>query len=210
MKLIHNNETYIPIYRAKDELFYEDYNSLLKLYQKSFKVQSSNFESLYNCLNIQLMYWIQDFEENHDRQAVDKLFFEIQGMDFYKFFYNDNEWYPYLILEKYDGFYLNNDKIVEVKYDLLKESITFHLESHLEFTLSINEFPKTFNIYEADLYSKIVELIKSKKLYFDGAHYFFINEKNNKRLMLYMNEQIKILNDIYRELNLKEISIIAD
>jgi hypothetical protein len=207
MKHIHNNETHIPIYRAKSELFDEDYDSLLQRYHKSFNVQSAEFQSFYDCLSIQLMYWIQEFEENHDRQTLDKLLFEIQGMNFYKFFYNADEWYPYQILEKYDGFYINDDKIHEVKYDLLKETITFLLENNIEFTLSLSKFPKVFNIDEADVYPTIDELIKSKKMYFDGAHYFFINEKNYKRLMLYMNEQVTILNNIYRELELREIEV---
>lgn len=40
MKLIQENETYIPIYRANDELYHDNYNRLLKRYQKSFKVES--------------------------------------------------------------------------------------------------------------------------------------------------------------------------
>ena len=54
----------------------------------------------------------------------------------------------------------------------------------------------------------IIELIRTKKLYFDGGHYFYINEKNYKRLMLYMVEQVKFLNKIYNELNLREIEVL--
>ena len=143
MKIIRNDEIYIPIYRAKNEIFDEDYDNLLKLYQKSFKVQSKDFQSLYDCLSIQLMYWLSDFEEERDPKMMDRLLFEIKGLDFYRFFYNDLEWYPYLILDKHDG-----------------------------------------------------------------RHYFFINDKNYKRVMLYMNELVNFLNDAYKDLKLTEIEII--
>lgn len=207
MKLNQNNETYIPIYRTKDELFDEDYDTLLKRYQKSFKVKSKDFQSFYDCLSIQLMYWLNDFEEDRDKNIVEKLVYEFEGLDFYKFFYNDFEWYPYLILERYDGLYLYNDEILDVKYSYGNLNILFDLTNNIQIELSKSEFPIIFKCEMSEINKTIIELINSKKLYFDGGMYFFINEKNYNRLMLYMNEQVKILNEIYKELNLREIEI---
>lgn len=208
MKIIRNDEIYIPIYRAKNEIFDEDYDNLLKLYQKSFKVQSKDFQSLYDCLSIQLMYWLSDFEEERDPKMMDRLLFEIKGLDFYRFFYNDLEWYPYLILDKHDGIFLNDDRIFEVKYDIEQEAITFFFEDSIQLELYKFEFPKIFNCHINDIDKTIIELIKSKKIYFDGGHYFFINDKNYKRVMLYMNELVNFLNDAYKDLKLTEIEII--
>ncbi len=207
MKLIQNNDIFVPIYHAKNEIFNEDYNSLLKIYQKSFKLQSKDFQSLYDCLSIQLMYWLNDFEEDRDKSIKEKLVFEIEGLDFYKFFYNDFEWYPYLILERYDGFYLYDDEITDVKYSYSNESILFDLTNNIQLELSKSEFPIIFKCEMSEINKTIIELINSKKLYFDGGQYFFINEKNYKKLMLYMIEQVTFLNKAYRYLNLKEILI---
>lgn len=208
MKLIQDNETYIPIYHANNEFFDEDYEFLTKRYQESFMLQSKDFQSLYDCLSIQLMYWLNDFEEDRDKKMMEKLIYEIHGLDFYKFFYNDFEWYPYHVLEVYDGFYLNDDVIEEIRFNLKQDVIVFNIENNIQLEISITEFPTIFNCDIVDINKIIVELIKTKKLYFDGGHYFYINEKNYKRLMLYMVEQVKFLNKIYNELNLREIEVL--
>jgi hypothetical protein len=112
-----------------------------------------------------------------------------------------------LILAIYDGLYLNDDEIIEVKYNLQRESITFNIDNNIQLELLKLEFPLIFNCDISNVNKTIIELINSKKLYFDGGHYFFINEKNYQRLMLYMNEQVIILSNAYKYLNLREIEI---
>lgn len=170
-------------------------------------MKSKDFQSVYDCLSIQIMYWLNDFEEDRDKNIEEKLDYEFEGLDFYKFFYNDFEWYPYLILERYDGLYLYNDEILDVKYSYGNLNILFDLTNNIQIELSKSEFPIIFKCEMSKINKTIIELINSKKLYFDGGMYFFINEKNYNRLKLYMNEQVKILNEIYKELNLREIEI---
>jgi hypothetical protein len=210
MKLIQNNETYSPVYRAKDDVFDEDYYCLSSRYQKSFIVQSMDFQSIYDCLSIQLIYWLNDFEEDRDKKMMEKLLFEIEGLDFKKFFYNDFEWYPYKVLEKYDGVYLTDNAIEEIRHNIIQDKVIFFVENDIQLEISRNEFPKVFNCGDADIYNVLHELSKTKKLYFDGGKYFYIKETEYQRLMLYMNEQVRFLNKIYNELNLREIDILTN
>lgn len=197
MKVIFQNETYIPIYHAKYELFDLEYDGILNIYSKSFKAISNDFQSLFECITIQLYFWLNDFEEDRDPIMMEKLLFEINGCDFYKFFYDYESGFPNLIIDEYDGLYLYDNEIIDVKFNLRHEAITFNLDEEIQLEVSRNEFPIIFNCDSSDTNKTIFELINEKKLYFDGGHYFFINEKNYKRLMLYMFEQVKYLNKIY-------------
>lgn len=209
MKLIIDNETYIPIYRAKSDFFELEYNAFLSTYQKSFIVSTIDFQSLYDALMLHISYWVLDFEENTEISNIEELIFDIEGLDFYKFFYDVDQWFPVEFINTYDGTILYDESILEITHDLKYKEIDLKLEDGESLILLEEDFLKTFNLNnKSEIVETISSLSNSAKLYFDGGHYYFLNEKNIKKAMLYMIEQVVLLNKIYSRFKLPEINIL--
>lgn len=157
---------------------------------------------------IHIDYWLTKLDEKINESDYEKLMFELDGLDFYKFFYNGSYWYPVDFINTCDGKILENNKISEITYKLKDKEIEFILENHKKLILTDNDFLKAFNIRnQSEIPDTVSKLYKSGKLYFDGGHYYFLNETEYNKVMLYLHEQIDLLNKIYRSLKLPQINI---
>lgn len=207
MKLTIDTETYISLYRARVEYFDEDYDSLMAKYNNSFVLGNADFQTLYDCLSIQLLFWCNEFEEDRDSVMMEKLLFEIQGLDFYKFYFIGFDYDSLEIIEDYDGVCLTDEEILEVNFILGNDGYIFRLEDDMKLEISNQELEKIFKCDLLDSNQNIIQFFRRKQLYFDGWEYYFVNEKNYKRLMNYMNGQLQELNKIYSDLGLREVKI---
>ena len=210
MKLIIDNVNYIPFYKSFTDFYEPTWDELIVEFKKLHSISKSSFQLMFDALSTHINYWEFEGEQVLSRQDFETLMFEFNGLDFYKFFYNSNELRePTSIINTYDGTYMQDDKIKILSFKLETQQIEFIIENDTVLIMDDKEFREIFKIDNEDDYQRIVlSLKKNSKLYFDGASLFFINEKNYTKVMLYMIEQINLLNEIYGRLKLPQISII--